>query len=485
MKNIKSFSIAISCFLLSVSNVLCTGGLNIKVADPINNEQRSKILEQVLNNSDQFLDSLAIDSIKVHALDKILNQMTDNFFKYQAITRDQVQLIEFDQNLNQEILQYLGINIWEYLLLFSRKDQYMQVTIKDGLTKVNVPDDVEQQYKNLARLGKRAAAKVKEHVQRRSHYLADKGNILESLRRYFSENNIAENPINSIYECNRPECVLTRSNSPVRRFCENEIIKRADKTSVYVSHASGSLYQDFIILNKLLAQGKKVKTIILIDPLYQALIQACKLLDYDSVVLSEHIEQLEDFGPNIDANMSLLPLSERVEVLLAYKSLVQFTRWFTHDPRCSDDPIEIIVYASADIYMKDCLESKVSKAHLIVGVDYFRSNNIRYDQPEHNDFKKLQDNVLASNGLSFELIKLDPPQYNAPNTVVCCIKNGPSNREDIFVYNYQTQLWEEKDTLETKNMFDWLWSICKKPVIILPSIAIGSILLYKTILQQS
>jgi len=76
--------------------------------------------------------------------------------------------------------------------------------------------------------------------------------------------------------------VLKRSNESIpssyyrsfERLILDDVSKRGTRNDglTYLSIGSGNLYEDFIILNKLLQRGKTIKKVILVDPTYQDLI---------------------------------------------------------------------------------------------------------------------------------------------------------------------------------------------------------------------
>ena len=193
------------------------------------------------------------------------------------------------------------------------------------------------------------------------------------------------------------QCFLSRTHEPQHRaFFENlivqkcleyELINKFADNFVYVGFGPGDLLQDFIILNKLVAQAKSNKkinlTIVLIDvgaeyTKYEHYVEGKKNLD--------NIQRQDLFTIN----------GKTINHLVVNKvtnAIEQLVRWFGSDPSIQT---QVIVYTDAQQYIEDTMMLNKLKADILVAADLEDGSEL---------VPLIQKGLNNDGGLAFHLVK--------------------------------------------------------------------------------
>jgi len=186
--------------------------------------------------------------------------------------------------------------------------------------------------------------------------------------------------VENLKECSAKQCVFRRNPCGTgysldpgyefpafRRLVEDEIVRfvtkhyKKEDTISYLSFASGLLFQDFIILNKLIVKGYKNFKISLVDSLY-----------------------------NTDIEWS----EERSNAIKAQEA---FSSWFS-----GMGNILVTFFSSSDDYLKMLKDKKNSEADVMVFIDAGSlSSWSKSDNPEN----KITDELKWIDDCSLDLIK--------------------------------------------------------------------------------
>lgn len=235
--------------------------------------------------------------------------------------------------------------------------------------------------------------------------------------------NYKDNPIlkimHNIREC--IECDISRKEVPqVRKFFEDQVVQAVNKKFPdknaqinIVDFATGNLFQTFINVNKIAAQGYKNIRLNLIDLEYKDLIykykdeQAKKKNFSNSIEIEPNLFKIDTsswylgsgkkglymrwknyYGVHTvsDLNLSTI-ISELIQPLISdtvfNNTFAYFSMWFNNTPV----NLEIVIYGDAADYLEDCKNNPLLKGNLLTGIDYFTDTQDIFEDLRKNGLK--------------------------------------------------------------------------------------------------
>jgi len=243
--------------------------------------------------------------------------------------------------------------------------------------------------------------------------------------------------IESLDECHEIEgyregrsviCKLSRNQNPsIRKDAEDTIKRRCGMLPnlVYVSVGTGGLFQDFMILNKIINPNTKSISVILIDPSYRDVIESNRNKQ-DSLT---PLQRIRKDNENPDINKFELSLRSR------QKSYIKdFGKYFSRLAQQSNFSFKMYVYASNEEYLQDVREGRQQRANVMICFDAILASLNK----DALDVAMLQEG-LKMHGLAFILTKNYTPK--CPFTI--CEKITPESLHvESKMYDTNNQTWE-------------------------------------------
>jgi len=157
-------------------------------------------------------------------------------------------------------------------------------------------------------------------------------------------------------------------------------------------HATGRLFQELLILTKLIDKGNTIKNIILIDPIFKNIIKECSANNI-TVLLKEY-----DNFINI---LNITNLKEAVETRLAYNALVDFIGYIQN---IHPEDINFYLYENSENYINDCVSMPELRGTCAISFDHFKTINGHQITNEQNSFNKIKQ-CMQQHTQAFALLK--------------------------------------------------------------------------------
>lgn len=192
------------------------------------------------------------------------------------------------------------------------------------------------------------------------------------------EKKTESHPIGLLYECQANLCPLNRIKFPQRReLVERKILKyiqeyfpSKEKKLIYTSLGPGGLFQDLVILTKLINMGYNDITVILIE---------LEFKNYIEVVRGKKLINFDQFA----------------NAVITHYQLMQFSAFLKN---CSQEKIKILIYDNFENYIIDCESDSSLKCDVFWGIDCFDGDASR---KASQDIDYLTFLAQKPNGLSF------------------------------------------------------------------------------------
>ncbi len=381
----------------------------------------------LLENPEELIDSFHSDSKKIRAFDITLQRRElitekNTYTKVPSILNSYIfELCAYHMVLGRKIREeaekFLGKSIApgfvledEFVGLYaytSRKNKKRKMSIvpENNVLKINIEPEMLEKYRNDFANAKTFFGNKKRPML--SKYCGDRYkngfkcsylDMIQKLRNY-KVNESKNNPISSTDECTLT-CFLSRWYNPhIRKNAENCIVQNTNDPNTTVFYASGRLFQELVILTKLMNNGKIPNFIILIDPLYERIISTAKIPNNNnnSITLSQNFDQSCTQSENKIEN-----IKHEIDDRLTYNALISFSNWLSN--LYKKQP-QIILYKSAEDYINDCKTNPKLRYNLLIGFDFFELNQNKVCTQEYKGFLEIKKHALAKAAQYYALTK--------------------------------------------------------------------------------
>jgi hypothetical protein len=179
-----------------------------------------------------------------------------------------------------------------------------------------------------------------------------------------------------LHECVAASCPFTRFTHPeVRSFFEKTIVRETAHLPIietYVSFASGKLSQDASILKKIAQTEKRVKHVVLIDPLYTEMLNLCNASSLQLSItdrIGESIDWLSLYNAYHERPLPARPNQAFLDVLLLYAQVKNMNQFVDLLHTYAMGIEQVCIYKDADDYKADYEEHSNLKPTLINSCD--------------------------------------------------------------------------------------------------------------------
>ena len=414
-------------FMLSFYNLYSVNGTEVKTTGTfIDTEDRTKILNIILKNPANLVGDIqgldneitaskkAINK-KIKALDPYVDKasLEQAVIRLRNILRHQIFYVHDSYIYADVLYAILQNNPYLVKLIILTSNEGKKATLlKQFQEGINVTKGEFEQAFNLV-------ANWKSFPED-TNFIDIDFQKYEQLKETYNGNPIFK-IMHNIREC--IDCDISRKEVPlVRKFFEDQVVQsvannfpnKNEQISI-ADFATGNLFQTFINVNKIAAQGYTNIRLNLIDLEYQKIINKYKLeltkkpsfinsIDIAPGPLKLNTElwhlypagsgKLNVFWNTYETGLptySPLDLSQIVlgviqpliNDTLFNNTFAYFSMWFKNTPV----NLEIVIYGDAADYLQDCKNDSSLKSNLLTAVDYFTDTQDIFEELRKNCLK--------------------------------------------------------------------------------------------------